>query len=140
TSMVNINYNQNRLYYNYRGGNMVTLTFYWYPNCGTCKKAKKWLEEHDINFNSIHIVNETPSKQSLLDLIEKSGLPAKKFFNTSGKKYRELNMKEKINDLSEEEMAEYLASDGMLIKRPIVTDGEKVTVGFKEDTFQDTWL
>ena len=118
----------------------MTLTFYWYPNCGTCKKAKKWLEEHDINFNSIHIVNETPSKQALLDLIAKSGLPAKKFFNTSGKKYRELNMKEKMKDLNEEEMAEYLASDGMLIKRPIVTDGEKVTVGFKEDTFQDTWL
>jgi len=119
---------------------MVTLSFYWYPNCGTCKKAKKWLEEHDIDFTSIHIVNETPSKELLLDLIDKSGLPAKKFFNTSGKKYRELNMKEKIKDLSKEEMAEYLASDGMLIKRPIVTDGEKVTVGFKEETFQDTWL
>ncbi|WP_085991436.1 arsenate reductase family protein [Oceanobacillus senegalensis] len=118
----------------------MALTFYWYPNCGTCKKAKKWLDENEVNYNAVHIVEETPSKEELLSLIEKSGIPGKKFFNTSGKKYRELNLKEKVKDASTEEMAEMLASDGMLIKRPIVTDGEKVTVGFKEDQFSNSWL
>lgn len=118
----------------------MALTFYWYPNCGTCKKAKKWFDDHNIDYTSIHIVEDTPSKEELLGLIANSDLPAKKFFNTSGKKYRELNIKEKIKDASTEEMAETLASDGMLIKRPIVTDGSKVTVGFKEETFQENWL
>ncbi|MBY7144012.1 arsenate reductase family protein [Virgibacillus sp. NKC19-3] len=118
----------------------MAVTFYWYPNCGTCKKAKKWLDENKINYRTIHIVNTPPKKETLLDLIAKSGLPAKKFFNTSGKKYRELNMKDKIKDASTEEMAELLASDGMLIKRPIVTDGEKVTVGFTEEAFNENWL
>lgn len=118
----------------------MALTFYWYPNCGTCKKAKKWFDDHNIDYTSIHIVEETPTKEELLELISKSDLPAKKFFNTSGKKYRELNIKEKIMDASIEEMAGILASDGMLIKRPIVTDGSKVTVGFNEETFQENWL
>ncbi|WP_096271047.1 arsenate reductase family protein [Paucisalibacillus globulus] len=118
----------------------MALTFYWYPNCGTCKKAKKWFDEHNVSYNSIHIVEETPSKEEILELIEKSGLPAKKFFNTSGKKYRELNIKEKIQDATNEEMAEILASDGMLIKRPIVTDGKVVTLGFKEEIFQSSWV
>ena len=113
----------------------MALTFYWYPNCGTCKKAKKWFDDHEIDYTAVHIVDETPTKKELEDLIAKSGLSAKKFFNTSGKKYRELNMKEKIKDASTVEMTEYLASDGMLIQRPIVTDGQKVTVGFKEETF-----
>ncbi|MEN2465578.1 arsenate reductase family protein [Ornithinibacillus sp. FSL M8-0202] len=117
----------------------MALTFYWYPNCGTCKKAKKWFDEHNVVYNSIHIVEETPSKEEILELIENSELPAKKFFNTSGKKYRELNIKDKIQDASTEEMAEILASDGMLIKRPIVTDGNTVTVGFKEEEFQAKW-
>ena len=98
------------------------------------------MDENKIDYNAVHIVEEPPSKEEFLDFIERSGLPAKKFFNTSGKKYRELNIKEKIKDASVEEMAEILASDGMLIKRPIVTDGEKVTVGFKEETFAEVWL
>lgn len=118
----------------------MSMTFYWYPKCGTCRNAKKWLEEHDINFQTVHIVEDTPSKEEILELIEKSGLEPKKFFNTSGKKYRELNMKEKIKDASVEEMAEYLASDGMLIKRPIAVMGNKVTVGFKEDEYESTWM
>lgn len=124
---------------NNKGGKCVALTFYWYPNCGTCKKAKKWFEDNNIAYQSVHIVNATPSQETLLELIEKSGLEAKKFFNTSGKKYRELNMKDKIKEASVQEMVEFLASDGMLIKRPIVTDGQKVTVGFKEDIFNETW-
>ncbi|HLS08992.1 arsenate reductase family protein [Lentibacillus sp.] len=118
----------------------MALTFYWYPKCGTCQKAKKWFDAHDIDYNSIHIVDEPPTKEELLDFISKSDLPPKKFFNTSGKKYRELNLKEKINQMSTNEMAELLASDGMLIKRPIVTDGQKVTVGFKAETFTENWL
>ncbi|MFD2761483.1 arsenate reductase family protein [Lentibacillus juripiscarius] len=118
----------------------MALTFYWYPKCGTCQKAKKWLDNHDIAYTDVHIVDAPPTKEQLLDFIAKSGLPAKKFFNTSGKKYREQNIKDKIKDASTEEMAELLASDGMLIKRPIITDGEKVTVGFKEETFNEYWL
>jgi arsenate reductase (glutaredoxin) len=117
----------------------VALTVYHYPNCGTCKKALKWLDEHDISYNAIHIVEAPPSKEELSSLIEKSELPIKKFFNTSGKKYRELGLKDKLMDATEDEMIEWLASDGMLIKRPIVTDGQNVTVGFKEDAFSQTW-
>src|SRR5699024_5229086 len=117
----------------------MTLTFYWYPNCGTCKKAKKWLDEHNLEYTSVHLVEETPTKKVLLELMAKSNFPDKKFFNTSGKKYRELNIKDKIKDATTDEMAGILASDGMLIKRPIVTDGDNVTVGFKEETFQEVW-
>lgn len=121
------------------GGMLVALTFYWYPNCGTCKKAKKWLDDHNIDYTSVHIVDHTPSEQDILDLMNKSDLPAKKFFNTSGKSYREKNIKDEISGASDEEMAKILASDGMLIKRPITTDGKKVTIGFKEDIFNHTW-
>ncbi|WP_175990436.1 arsenate reductase family protein [Bacillus sp. Marseille-Q1617] len=117
----------------------MSLSFYSYPKCGTCRKAKKWLEDNNADFNEIHIVENPPSKDELKSLYEKSGLPLKKFFNTSGKKYRELGLKDKVNDAPDEELLEILSSDGMLIKRPITTDGSKVTVGFKEETFEDTW-
>nr|WGD71852.1 arsenate reductase family protein [Bacillus subtilis] len=117
----------------------MSLTFYWYPKCGTCRKAKKWLEEHGKEINEIHIAERPPSKEELKALYEKSGLDLKKFFNTSGMKYRELNLKEKLYHMSEDEQLEPLASDGMLIKRPLTTDGEKVTVGFKEDQFEENW-
>ncbi|WP_407268634.1 arsenate reductase family protein [Radiobacillus sp. PE A8.2] len=117
----------------------MTVTFYWYPKCGTCQKAKKWMDESNVQYNAIHIVDETPSKDQLKEMVDRSKLPIKKFFNTSGQKYRELNVKDKLKTMSEEEMLELLASDGMLIKRPIVTDGTKVTVGFKEATFEETW-
>lgn len=117
----------------------MAVTFYAYPKCGTCRKAKKWLEENNVNFNEIHIVDNPPSKQELKELYEKSGLELKKFFNTSGKRYRELGLKDKLKDMTEDEMLELLASDGMLIKRPIVTDGKKVTVGFREETFAEAW-
>lgn len=117
----------------------MALTMYWYPNCGTCKKAKKWFDDRDISYTLVHIVEETPNEAEIKELIEKSELPARKFFNTSGKVYREQNMKDKIKDASLDEMVTYLASNGMLIKRPIVTDGETVTVGFKEETFENTW-
>ncbi|KMK91861.1 arsenate reductase family protein [Rossellomorea marisflavi] len=117
----------------------MAITFYSYPKCGTCRKAKKWLEQEDVDFNEIHIVEEPPSKETLKELYEKSGLPLKKFFNTSGMKYRELGLKDKINTASDDELLELLASDGMLIKRPLTTNGQKVTLGFKEETFEDAW-
>jgi arsenate reductase (glutaredoxin) len=117
----------------------MALKFYWYPKCGTCRKAKKWLEDHNIEFEEVHIVDNPPSKAELEELYRKSGLELKKFFNTSGKKYRELGVKDRLKSASEEELLELLASDGMLIKRPIVTDGEKVTVGFNEEEFEKTW-
>ncbi|MGM8211992.1 arsenate reductase family protein [Virgibacillus sp. W0430] len=118
----------------------MTLTFNWYPNCNSCNKAKKWLEKNNLNYESVHIVENPPTKEELLALISNSELHARKFFNTSGKVYREQNMKEKIKNATEEEMATYLASNGMLIKRPIITDGNKVTVGFNEQTLEETWL
>jgi len=118
----------------------MSLTFYWYPKCGTCRNAKKWLDAHEIAYNEIHIVEHPPSKTVLRDLYQKSGLELKKFFNTSGQKYRELGMKDKLKTATEDELLDILASDGMLIKRPLLTDGEKVTVGFKEDEYEKTWL
>ncbi|WP_261130394.1 arsenate reductase family protein [Bacillus sp. Marseille-Q3570] len=117
----------------------MSLTVYEYPSCSTCKKAKKWLDENGVAYEDVHIVENTPSKEELTSFYQKSGLELKKFFNTSGKKYRELGMKDRLKDSSEEELLELLASDGMLVKRPIVTDGKTVTVGFKEDQFAQTW-
>lgn len=117
----------------------MELTFYSYPKCGTCRNAKKWLESNEKSFREIHIVENPPSKEKLQELHKISGLDLKKFFNTSGIKYRELGLKDRLKTASEDEMLELLASDGMLIKRPIVTDGQKVTLGFKEDLFQQNW-
>lgn len=118
----------------------MSLTFYWYPKCSTCRNAKKWLEQHQLSYNEIHIVENPPSPNELKELYQKSGLELKKFFNTSGQKYRELGIKDKMNTASEDELLELLASDGMLIKRPLLTDGEKVTVGFKEEVYEKIWL
>lgn len=118
----------------------MTVTLYAYPNCSTCKKAEKWLKEHNITYDYVHIVEDPPSEEEILSLIEKSGLPGKRFFNTSGKVYRELKLKDVVSQATVEEMAKLLASNGMLIKRPIITDNEKVTVGFKEETLSDAWL
>jgi arsenate reductase len=114
----------------------MALTFYWYPKCGTCRKAKKWLDEHRMDVQAVHIVENPPTKAELTEFYRKSGLPLKKFFNTSGMKYRQLGLKEKVNTASEEELLEILASDGMLIKRPILTDGTRVLVGFQEEQYE----
>ncbi|EIJ80653.1 YusI [Bacillus methanolicus PB1] len=118
----------------------MALAFYWYPKCSTCRKAKKWLEDHNVTFKEIHIAENPPSRPELEEMIEKSGLELKKFFNTSGQKYRELGLKDKIKTASKDVLLDLLASDGMLIKRPIVTDGNKVTVGFREEEFEKMWL
>lgn len=118
---------------------MGKLTVYQYPRCGTCRKALKWLDEKGLEYESVHIVDHPPSEQQLRELIQKSGLPVKAFFNTSGQVCRELNLKEKLPQMNEEEQIRLLASNGKLMKRPIVTDGERVTVGFHEDQFADSW-
>ncbi|WP_332695842.1 arsenate reductase family protein [Halalkalibacter lacteus] len=117
----------------------MAITYYEYPKCGTCRKAKKWFTDNGIEVNAIHIVENPPSKDELRELLEKSGLELKKFFNTSGQKYRELGLKDKLKEMSEDEALKLLASNGMLIKRPITTDGTNVTVGFKEEQFEQTW-
>lgn len=108
------------------------MLFIEYPKCSTCKKAKKYLEEHGIEFEDRHIVEENPTKEELTGWIRISGKSVKKFFNTSGMKYRELGLKDKLPQMSEEEQIELLASDGMLVKRPLLIDGEMVLTGFKE--------
>ena len=117
----------------------MTIQFIQYPKCTTCKKAQKWLDENGIAYESVHIVEQTPTKEQLQAYYEASGLPLKKFFNTSGMKYKELGLKDKLADMSEDEQLTLLASDGMLIKRPITTDGQKVTLGFKESDFIEYW-
>ncbi|MCG7345433.1 arsenate reductase family protein [Sporosarcina sp. ACRSL] len=117
----------------------MAIAYYGYPKCGTCRKAKKWLENKGLEFEDNNIVEHPPTKEELQQMIEKSGLDIKKFFNVSGMKYRELNLKDKLPDMTDEEKIELLATDGMLIKRPIVTDGSKVTVGFKEEQFEEVW-
>lgn len=105
--------------------------FIEYPKCSTCQKAKKWLDENKIEYVDRNIVTETPTKDELKKWITKSGLDVRKFFNTSGMKYRELNIKEKIKDMSEDEIYELLASDGMLIKRPLFISDTLILKGFK---------
>ncbi|WP_046175645.1 arsenate reductase family protein [Domibacillus indicus] len=115
------------------------MKFYWYPKCGTCRNAKKWLDEHNISYEPIHIVESPPSKAELKEAYEKSGLPLKKFFNTSGQKYRELGLKDKVATASEDELLELLSSDGMLIKRPLAIQDNTVAVGFKEEEYSQKW-
>jgi arsenate reductase len=123
----------------WKGRNEMSLIVYQYPKCGTCRKALKYLQEKGVDYVDKHIVDQPPSKEELAQLIQKSGLPIQKFFNTSGQKYRQLGLSKKLKEMTDEEKLDLLSSDGMLIKRPIVTDGEKVTVGFKEEVFADTW-
>lgn len=107
--------------------------FIEYPKCSTCKKAKKWLEENNIEFTSRNIVTQTPTAQELNEWIKNSGQDIKKWFNTSGLKYKELNLKEKLSTMSNEEKIQLLASDGMLIKRPLLISDKGILIGFKEE-------
>lgn len=106
--------------------------FIEYPKCSTCKKAKKYLEENKIDFIDRNIVTETPKVDELTQWIQKSGLDIKKWFNTSGLKYKELNLKDKLVNMDDKEKIELLASDGMLIKRPILISEKGIFIGFKE--------
>ena len=107
-------------------------TFICYDRCSTCKKAEKWLDSKVIAYEKRPIKEENPTVQELKNWIQKSGLPAKKFFNTSGMLYREMELKDKLPSMSEDEMIAVLAKDGMLVKRPLMVTDDIVLVGFKE--------
>ena len=111
--------------------------FIHYPKCSTCQKAKKWLEEQGVAFEARHIVEENPTAEELSKWIAASGQPVKKFFNTSGLKYKELGLKDKLPSMSEEEQIALLATDGMLVKRPLIIGEGVVMAGFKEDKWAE---
>lgn len=108
------------------------MLFICYPKCSTCQKAKKWLEEQNISFTERHIVENNPTYEELKNWHEASGLPLKKFFNTSGLLYKEMQLKDKLPGMTEDEQLKLLATNGMLVKRPLVVDGDVVLVGFRE--------
>ncbi len=114
----------------------MKILFIEYPRCSTCIKAKKYLQSLSVDFEDRHIVEDTPSKEESTNWWKQSELPLKKFFNTSGKLYKEMNLKEKLPAMSEEEQLELLSSNGMLIKRPLLISDKGVCVGFKEDNFK----
>ena len=115
------------------------MLFLCYPKCSTCRKAQKWLDEHDVDYEIRDIKTENPDLAELELWHQASGLPLKKFFNTSGQLYRSLGLAQKLPEMSDAEQYALLASDGMLVKRPIlVTDDNKVLVGFKEDQWAET--
>ena len=111
------------------------LKFIEYPKCSTCIKARKYLDQLGLEYTKRHIVDEKLNKEELLALYKKSALPLKRFFNTSGLKYRELNLKDKLPTMSENEQLTLLASDGMLVKRPIIETDDRVLVGFKANEY-----
>lgn len=108
------------------------MLFLCYPKCSTCQKAKKWLEEQNINYTERNIAESNPSYEELKEWHARSGLPLKRFFNTSGLLYKEMKLKDKLPTMSEEEQLKLLAANGMLVKRPILIDEDTVLVGFKE--------
>lgn len=112
-------------------------TFICYDRCSTCKKAEKWLIAHDIAYTKRPIKEDNPTVEELKDFKERSGLPLKRFFNTSGALYRSQNIKDKLKDMSEEEQFALLASDGMMVKRPIFVTDQGVLVGFKEAEWEE---
>ncbi|NLJ91177.1 MAG: arsenate reductase family protein [Clostridiales bacterium] len=116
------------------------ILFVCYPRCGTCKKARTWLDNNNIEYKERDIKEDNPTKEELSLWFEKSGYPLKKFFNTSGLRYRELNLKDKLKEMSDQEQIELLASDGMLVKRPIVVTNDIVIVGFKEEEWENKLL
>lgn len=117
------------------------ITFYWYPKCSTCRNAKRWLEEHEIPFEAIDMVTTPPQPEQLLAWIQSSEAPLTRFFNTSGMKYRELQLKEKVPTMTAQDAADVLATDGMLIKRPLLVSGARFLInGFKENEYEGVLL
>ena len=114
------------------------ITVLCYPKCGPCHKAEKWLKENGIDYNYRLIKEQNPDVDELKSWKEKSGLPIGKWFNTSGLLYKEQNMKDKVKILSEDELLKILASDGMLVKRPVLLFGDKVLVGFRQEEWEET--
>ena len=121
----------------------MSYLFIQYPNCSTCQQAKQWLEDHGVwledhgvSYTARHIVEENPTEQELSQWIARSGLPIKRFFNTSGLKYKALELKDKLPLMSEEEMVALLATDGMLVKRPLLIGEDTILVGFKPQEWE----
>lgn len=113
------------------------MKIYYYPSCSTCKKALKWLDNNEIAYEKKHIVDAKLTTKEIEDIFKKSGLPIQKLFNTSGRVYKELNLKDKLKDMTEKEKLELLASDGMLLKRPILVNRTFALIGFKEDEYKE---
>lgn len=113
------------------------MLFIEYPKCTTCQKAKKWLKDNGIAFESRNIKEENPTYEELKEWYEKSGLPLKKFFNTSGLLYKSMELKDKLPAMSEEEQLKLLATDGMLVKRPVIISEKEILVGFKEKEWEE---
>ena len=112
------------------------MLFLEYPPCTTCKKAKKWLQDNGLEFSARHIKEQNPTAQELSEWQEKSGLELKKFFNTSGLVYKELGLKDRLPHMSREEQIALLATNGMLVKRPILVAGDTILVGFREKEWE----
>ncbi|MFW5632464.1 MAG: arsenate reductase family protein [Acetivibrio ethanolgignens] len=115
----------------------MSVLFMEYPKCTTCQKAKKWLVDNQVDFEDRHIVEQKPSKEELKQWYEKSGLELKRFFNTSGQIYRQMELKDKLPSMSEEKQLELLSSNGMLVKRPLIVSENTVLVGFKEAEWKE---
>ena len=119
----------------------MSVLFIEYPKCTTCKKAKKWLDEHGVEYVDRHIVEDNPTAGELAAWQARSGLPLRRFFNTSGMKYRELGVKAKLDaGMTDEEAFALLATDGMLVKRPLIVADDMVLTGFKEDAWEEALL
>lgn len=119
----------------------MAVLFLEYPKCSTCKKAKKWLDEHGVSHIDRHIVEDNPTAAELSEWRERSGLPVRRFFNTSGVKYRELGVKARLDaGMTDEDALSLLATDGMLVKRPLIVTGEEVLVGFREADWERALL
>lgn len=114
------------------------MLFICYPKCSTCQKARKWLNEHKAKYTERNILQDGPTFEELKEWYTKSKLPMKKLFNTSGLLYKEMKLKDKLSDMPEEEQLRLLAADGMLVKRPILVDGDTVFFGFKEAAWAET--
>lgn len=112
------------------------ILFIEYPRCTTCQKAKKWLDENGIEYSDRHIKEDNPTYDELQKWHEMSGLPLKKFFNTSGLLYKSMNLKDRIPEMSEDEQLKLLASDGMLVKRPLIVGDDYVLTGFKAEEWE----
>lgn len=113
------------------------MLFVYYPKCSTCRKAKKWLDENNLKYTERHIVEDNPTYEDLKDWYNRSGLPLKKFFNTSGLLYKDMKLKDKLPEMTEDEQLKLLATNGMLVKRPVVVNGDTVLLGFKEAEWND---
>ena len=112
------------------------MLFIEYPKCSTCQKARKWLESSGAEFEKRNIVEQNPTREELEEWIKKGSLPLKKFFNTSGQLYKSLGLKDRLKDMTEEEQLTLLATDGMLVKRPVLVDGDRVLVGFRPEEWE----